>query len=334
MKIILSKDNHDTFLTARFISGGFLQSSLWHKFLKKQGHNTWQIVAVDDNEVVGLCLLYENKLPMSRSYFYAPKGPIISRDLKDDKRIEVLQLMLSKARDLTIDTKLAQEIFFKLEPTDEMMVLPELVKSPDVQPRDNLIIDLKKDTKELLADMHAKTRYNIALSRRKGVKVRFSHDSKDIKHFLDLIKNTATRNQITLLPDAHYELLFEVLTKEHAGELALAEVDGKVVAANMLIRFGKATTYLHGGTDYELRKYMAPHLLQWESIKRAKEHGYTKYDLGGIAPEDGSKPRWAGLTRFKKGFGGYGVKSPGAYDLIYDKSWYSLYKLSKKILRK
>lgn len=334
MKVIISKDNHDSFLQTRFISGSFLQSSIWQQLLKKQGHNFWQLAVVEDNQVIATCLFYENRLPLSRSYFYAPKGPIISAELHDDKKREVLQLILSRARDITIDTKNAQEIFFKVEPTEEALILPELVKTADIQPRDNWIIDLTKDTQKILEEMHAKTRYNIALAKRRGVKIRFSHDMTDLQHFLRLIKNTADRNQISLLPDKHYKLLLATLIEQHAGELALAEVGGEVVAANLLIRFGLATTYLHGGTDYQQRQYMAPQLLQWESIKKAKEHGFTKYDFGGVAPEDGSKPRWAGLTRFKKGFGGYPVVSPGAYDLIYDKSWYSLYKLSKKILKR
>jgi lipid II:glycine glycyltransferase (peptidoglycan interpeptide bridge formation enzyme) len=78
---------------------------------------------------------------------------------------------------------------------------------------------------------------------------------------------------------------------------------------------------------------MAPQLLQWESIKRAKEAGKEIYDFWGIAPEDGSKPKWEGFSRFKKSFGGRAIISSGAYDLIYDTSWYNVYNLAFKLRR-
>ena len=40
--------------------------------------------------------------------------------------------------------------------------------------------------------------------------------------------------------------------------------------------------------------------------------------------KDGSHP-WAGITRFKKGFGGKYVEYPGTFDLPLKKGWYKVY---------
>ncbi|MCD4761269.1 peptidoglycan bridge formation glycyltransferase FemA/FemB family protein [bacterium] len=334
MTLNSEEKNYDEFLKTRFISGSFLQSSIWRDFLKAQKLNTWQAAIIENNQTIAVCLFYENKLPLDRSYLYAPKGPIIDNGLSDQKKQEALALILSKVRDVTKETRQREEIFLTTELEDIMFLLPEFKKSPDVQPRDTWILDLDKDTKDILEEMHTKTRYNIALAKRRGVKIKFSNQAEDLKYFLKLISKTACRNQISVHSDNYYALLWQNLVKHGAGQLALAELDGKIITANIIIKFGSAVTYLHGASDYNYRKHMAPHLLQWETIKQAKEQGFKIYDFWGIAPEDDSKPSWRGFSRFKRSFGGRPIKAAGAYDLIYNKTWYSIYKLSKKILKR
>lgn len=331
MELIISQDNFDDFLQTRFVSGAFLQSSFWQNFLKLQNINFWQLAVVENQQTIATCLLYEKKLPLGKSYLYAPKGPIFRSDLSDQQKQEALSLILSKTRDVTIKTKQYQEIFFKLETNSKNKILSELIKTADVQPRDTWVLDLDQEPKNLLAKMHAKTRYNISLAKRKGVKIKFSKNQEDIKYFLELISKTAKKNQITVHSNNYYKLLWQAILKNKAGQLCLAEVDNKIVAANIVIYFGQAAIYLHGASDYNFRSYMAPHLLQWETIKDALDRAYKIYDWWGVAPEDNSKPAWSGFTRFKKSFGGRGISTAGAYDFIFDNTSYKLYKLASKL---
>jgi lipid II:glycine glycyltransferase (peptidoglycan interpeptide bridge formation enzyme) len=73
---------------------------------------------------------------------------------------------------------------------------------------------------------------------------------------------------------------------------------------------------------------MAPYLLQWESIRIAKEAGMKYYDFHGVDEE-----KWAGVTRFKMGFGGERVEYPGTYDLVFDQGWYAIYKMVRQVRR-
>lgn len=80
---------------------------------------------------------------------------------------------------------------------------------------------------------------------------------------------------------------------------------------------------------------MAPYLLHWELMELAKKYGYYQYDLYGVKPtqriinKNDRENNWDGITRFKKGFGGKEVNYLGAWDWIYDKIWYGVYKLAK-----
>lgn len=331
MQLVIDNSNYDSFLNTRFISGSFLQSSLWRYFLSSQGKRYWQLAVLENQQIIATCLLYQNDLPLGRSYLYAPKGPIFGEKTSATQKEQALNLILSQVRDLTADTSKKEEIFFKLDLAEFLTLPPELVKSADVQPRETWFLKIRAEAKDLMAQMHPKTRYNVSLAKRKGVTVEFSQQEKVLTHFLELIKKTAARNQISVHEENYYIRLMRVLFKNKNGYLALARLDQTVVAANILLRFGSVATYLHGASDYKYRASMAPHLLQWESIKKMQELGCDIYDFWGLAPTDGSRPKWEGLSRFKKSYGGEAQSAPGAYDLIYDQGWYRLYKFGRRL---
>jgi lipid II:glycine glycyltransferase (peptidoglycan interpeptide bridge formation enzyme) len=70
-------------------------------------------------------------------------------------------------------------------------------------------------------------------------------------------------------------------------------------------------TYLHGASSGTHREVMAPYLLHWSAILDAKAKGLMRYDFWGIS---NTKPAFAGITRFKCGFGGTEVSFPGTFD--------------------
>ena len=122
------------------------------------------------------------------------------------------------------------------------------------------------------------------------------------------------------------------------AELALAEYAGEVLAAHIVISFGETATYVHGASSSKSREVMAPHLLQWKTIKRAQEKGFKKYDFFGVAPHsakasrgtDASHP-WAGITRFKLGFGGRREDYIGAYDLVLHDGMYHIFNAARRL---
>jgi lipid II:glycine glycyltransferase (peptidoglycan interpeptide bridge formation enzyme) len=214
------------------------------------------------------------------------------------------------------------------------------VKTANVQPSQTLILDLKKEPEKLLAAMHEKTRYNIRLAEKKGVRVYAASGKEDsFEIFWDLLQETTERDAFRSHDKTYYRTMLETLAGDPAAngktrpvaKLAFAEHDGRVLAANLMIYFGKTVTYLHGASSRVQREVMAPYLLHWQLIREARSWGYDAYDFWGVAPENEPDHPWAGITRFKRGFGGTYVEYPGAFDLPISRFWYTLYTLARRL---
>ena len=95
--------------------------------------------------------------------------------------------------------------------------------------------------------------------------------------------------------------------------------------------YGDTAVYLHGAFDYDNRQLMAPYLLQWSIILEAQKRNFRHYDFHGIAPAGQLNHPWAGVTRYKLGFGGQAKNYPGTFDFIYQPNWYKLYKIFRKL---
>ena len=208
-----------------------------------------------------------------------------------------------------------------------------------MQPRGILILDILKSEEEILAEMKQKTRYNIKLAEKKGVKIYDSREEKYIEEFLRLVKVTAQRDKITSHPDAYYRKMFEIIPSEIL-KLYVAEFEGKIIAANLVLFFGKTATYLHGASASDHRNVMAPYLLQWRQIVDAKKAGCENYDFGGVKSYNTkhvtcNKNSWQGITKFKTGFAPdvETKKFPGCYDIILKPAKYNLYRALQKIKR-
>ncbi len=204
-----------------------------------------------------------------------------------------------------------------------------LRKSPvDIQPPSTVILSIDGEEDEILGAMKSKTRYNIRLSMKRGVKVR-EGGIEDIPLWYDMYSETAKRDRIAIHSRVYYESLFKLA--EGYGDdapdlrLLLAEVDGEVVAGNIMAIKGEAAWYLYGASTNRYRNLMPTYALQWQSILTARANGCRYYDLFGIPPEgDPSHPMY-GLYRFKTGFGGTIFHRFGCYDAVLDTSSYFVY---------
>jgi lipid II:glycine glycyltransferase (peptidoglycan interpeptide bridge formation enzyme) len=187
----------------------------------------------------------------------------------------------------------------------------------NILPSDTIFIDLKKDLNQLKKEMKPKTRYNINLSLRKGVKVRKA-ELNELKTWFKLYEETCRRNGIYLHDIEYFQAVLATKingTNSPAEvELLIAEIENDPLAAMFLVYSGQRTTYLYGASSSIKRNFMATYALQWEAIKRAKEKGCTEYDMFGISSKpDPSHPLY-GLYRFKKGFGGNIFHRMGCWD--------------------
>jgi len=240
-----------------------------------------------------------------KSYLYIPRTYVKF----DAKKIEILE-KLAKAEN---------SIFIRIEPVKQNLYEFGFKKIKSVQPQKTLVLDLSKSEDDLLMAMHQKTRYNIRLADKRGVKIEQSQQEQ-FPRFYDLIVSTYRRKKKKHFNRDYYHKQFQ----SNLTKIYYAEYQKSILAANMIVFYGDTVTYLHGGTSHEHKNVMAPHLLQWQVIKLAKEQGYKYYDFWGI------EEHYQGVARFKRGFSGTEVEYPGCFDLPVNKLWYPLYKIIKK----
>lgn len=198
----------------------------------------------------------------------------------------------------------------------------------DILPSNTIFMDLKRDDDLLLGRMKPKTRYNINLASRKGVRIRtLGLDSLDV--WYDLYRQTAERNNFFLHDINNFKIILSARANDTLSpaevHLLVAEVEEKPLAAMFLVIAANRGTYLYGASATENRNYMATYALQWRAMQIARERGCTEYDFFGIAPQaDPSHPMY-GLYRFKSGFGGDVYHRLGCWDYPLDKQKYQYY---------
>ena len=275
---------------------------------------------------------------------YAPKGPVFKNsklEITNTKQnqistrdiFELLMKEIDKiARQenvlgIQLDPETADETWNQLF-YDHNFVKTEL----DAQPRHTLILDLTKSEDELLANMHSKTRYNINLALKKDVEI--TVDNTKFKEFWELLKKTEQRQNISLQQETYFKELLEL----PFVNLYLAQKDGQIAAANVIINWNNTATYLFGASDYAYRNIMAPHLLQWQAIKDAKDQNIWSYDFWGAAPQNitGHEEKWFGFTKFKMGFSPEAeiTEYLGTYEKIYNPTKLGIYRFLRKFIKK
>ena len=311
--------------------GSFMQSWEWGEMQLSFGLPVWRLIVEDDDAWAGVALVIERKVLFGRCWLYVPQGPLYGSEPR------VWRLVNDKLRELGASQK---AIFVRCDPiitqengNDVLLLQSGWLKSErEVQPRHTLMVDLTQSEDQLLEQMRQKTRYNIRLAQRKGVTVRFSQAKGDVENFLELTREVESRGLFRYHPAHYYRTMLEVLGPHGLLEIGVAEMEGTVLAVHLLLKFGKRVTYGHGASLAGKRELMGPHLLQWESIKRAKEQGYLTYDFFGVAADqsDSDHP-WAGITRFKLGFGGKRADYIGAYDLVLDQTLYAIYNMARRM---
>lgn len=324
LKIAENREEWD----AWFLSHGnfeFLQSWEWGEFQKNTGKAVFRFQGVENEKVVCQVQGFTHPLKTRFAFFYAPR-------VNPSKKFSELLKDFFKKQNI---------LFLRFEPVSDISC-PSVVKVKTRQPQNTLILDISKTPAQLLEEMHSKTRYNIRLAQKKEIEIK---EEKNIDLFWELNEQTTKRDGFKSHDKEYYEKMMEC---EFVHQLN-ASYEGQPIASLLLIFFGKRCVYLHGASGDEHRNLMAPYLLQWCAIRLAQEMKCTEYDFWGIAPVIHTEVdanslafhgykwqgnhRFAGVTRFKVGFGGEVKDYPEGVEIPVSSWQYNLYRLLKKILR-
>lgn len=161
------------------------------------------------------------------------------------------------------------------------------------------IINLSKTEELILSEMKPKWRYNIKLAEKKEIKVIEVDKTLDnVKIFYDLMIETTSRDGFSWNKLEYYKTFLETIKN---SSLLIAYIYDKAIAAWIFVFDKEVSIYYYGAStnNSEYRNLMAPYLLQWTAIKKAKSIGSKYYDFLWVASplEENSSLSW--VTDFK-----------------------------------
>lgn len=329
-----TRESWDSFVLAH-PSGNLLQSWAWGEFQSALGNTIWRLQVESDGQTIAQMLITKLSLGFGKSLLYAPRDLLFNKLTPAHQQYEASKVLVEKVRNIANEES---TILFRVEPpifagdATALAIYKSFGFVPskkNIQPKRNAVLDITRNEENILASMKPKTRYNIKVAAKHGIKVVVSKNIADIGIFNRLNHETSSRNNFKSYSDSYYQKQLDVLGKNNTMSLLIA-YDGTIPLAAILVSFfGKSAIYLHGASSRRGSEKMASYALQWEAIKLSKSKGCSEYDFGGVVDEH--HPSWFGITRFKEGFGTKFIEYIGALELPLNPLWFKIYRFITKL---
>lgn len=196
-----------------------------------------------------------------------------------------------------------------------------------------VILDLEKSLDDLLKEMRRQTRYEVRRAAKLGLQTTWSNSEEIFKEFHRVQVATAERQHF-VPPNSQMLLAEREVFAENARLYVTKTADGEPIAYGLILIDGVEAEYFEAASTELNYKLPGAYALQWQAIQDLKELGIKRYNLWGIAPPDQPNHRYAGVTTFKKGFGGEVVEFIPAQDLVISPLRYQFNLLVETIRRK
>ena len=388
-KTNIKEEEYNKFIS-KFSYSNFMQEKSWANV--KNNFDNILCGVYDDKKLVAACSILVRHISKGISMFYIPRGYLI-----DFKNTKILKFMTDNIKELAkkhkvyvvkidpnfcVSEKLFknQNIEFHIYSNDFEEKHNNIINlgykhtgfikdiHKNIQPRYQMAVPLINENNEfitydeLLKTFKSKFRYYLGdYHTKRGVYFTSSHDKKDVKEFVQLLKHTEKNKNIRLRNEEYFDkiidnfkdrvcILFGKVNLETYLKF-LEENNGKKDEINQvkdLIKTrGKEITlssallilpnnegyrcseYLYAGNDLTLNKLNVSGGIALEAAKISIENRCHYCNLGGISGTlDDS------LTKFKSKYNAVILEFAGEYDLIINKPKYIFINKFKPILKK
>ena len=327
----VTREEWDSWLERSPGGGHIYQSYEWGEFKRGQGWRPVRLVLERGGEVVGCgqFLVYRTPL-VGGALMYCAKGPWIEWGDREAVRTFFGGVRTVARREGVHTVKIEPEVRERETAVKDLLRDVGFGKARwNLQFKTTMVVDLSPPEEEVLARMKPKTRYNIRLAERKGVKIVEDNSVEARGPMYDLMRVTKHRDGLKSRRSHEYhESQLQTMYDNGRAHMFFATYEGDRLALIVIYTFGKKYWYKRGASSNEKRNLMPTYLLQWEVMRWAKRHGYTYYDMVAIPNPNRlneSSSMW-GLYRFKSGFGGEIAEFLGCLDMRVRKlqawAWY------------
>ncbi len=283
----------------------FLQSWKWGQHYEESGSKIFRAGVYKDDELIGIALFI--KIGARRGTFLVcPHGPLIATTGDEEKALVALVRYCTHiAKDEKCDFVRFCPLSAANAENKQMYSRLGFRDAPiHMHPELSWMLDITKSEDDLLKEMRKTTRYLIKKMEKEGVEIVQSADPADMEKFLEVYEQTVERQHFTPFSKSYLTTEFELYRKDDQAVFFFGTHNGQIVAAAIIIFYNGQAFYHHSGSLGGGGSNVSS-LLQWRVIQEAKRRGCTLFDFWVIAPENKSRHAWAGLSLFKKGFGGF-----------------------------
>lgn len=331
MSVVYRKPREDEKAVFDRLSDHPLQTWAWGDFRTRTGVEVDRLLGFEGSDSVASAQVTFHPIPkIGYTAGYYPKG-----NWPDEQQLLALKEL----------GKRHGAIFIKLEPNvstppkngadieglREILMENGCVEGRPMFTPYSFVIDLSPDEDKLMEQMKSKTRYNVRLAQKHGVKVVEDSTDKGFKDYLHLLGLTTKRQGFYAHTKDYHQSMWEIMNQAGMARILKAEYQGEVLAAWILFVHKFVLYYPYGASSREHRDKMASNLLMWEAMRLGKQLNCRAFDLwGSLGPDPDPKDEWYGFHKFKEGYGGELAEFVGSYDLIIEPHLYRLFRIADR----
>jgi lipid II:glycine glycyltransferase (peptidoglycan interpeptide bridge formation enzyme) len=289
----------------------YLQASPWASVKRPNGWDATRAVADGPHGPIGAQVLVRRPRPLHKGFGYAARGPISTGPLDDAAIGAFTDAVRAAAGEMHVAHVRVDP---ELEDPDGTLAAAfkraGWRRAPEINPRTTRILDIGRPEDEVWNEIHRKWRQSITKAGRDGTTV-VPGAPERLSEFHAIHVRSMERAALPYRTEQTYRNLWNAFAPSGHADLLFAEApDGETLATILLIGWGPTTNDLYGGMTDPGAKRRSNYLIKWHAIQRARELGYTRYDLWGLPTP--------AVAAFKEGWGGRQVEYVGAWDLVLD----------------
>lgn len=310
-----------------------LQTYEWGEFRRKTGVQIERLGFFEGEKLTKGLQVTFHKLPIptvDKTIGYLPKGFTPDKD-----QLSALRQLAEKHNTLFI--KLEPNVAQPAKNEKAHRQLRQFLTEQGAQPgrplftKHTFFIDLTKPEDELFDNLKRKTRYNVNLAHKKGVKIFENSTLEGMEQYLEILEETIARQGFYAHEPKYFRQMWESIGQTGMIRIFNAVYEEKILASWVMFLFNDVLYYPYGASRDLHREVMPSNLLLWEMIRFGKEQGCHTFDLwGSLGLNPDKENPYYGFHRFKKGYGGEIMEFVGSYDLVMNQPLYKFFRFAEE----
>jgi len=325
IKLLKDKQKWEKYVLSR-PEANFLQSYNWGEFQQALNKKFFPLAVFNqDNKQVAAAMVIKETAKRG-DYLTVAGGPLLNWQSTEKKVL--LKVILQELK------KLAKKEgcwFVRIRPqcqqTEKIQKMVNelgLKQAPMHLTADlTLELDITPDEDEILMQMRKNTRYSVRKSKRDGIYTNLSQDPQQIQEFYDYQLYLAEKHDFVPFSYDFLHEQFKVFVQDdQVALLSSYNKQDKLLASAFVIFYNQQAIYHYGISTPDNDRQPGSYAVLWAAIQEAKKRDCHTFNFWGIAPEDDPEHRFAGVSIFKRGFGGKEVQYLPAHDLVVNSAYY------------